>query len=452
MRTTVGRVKGLIISAPSSGCGKTILTLGLLRHLSKMGVQISSAKVGPDYIDPAFHAKATGRPCYNLDPWSMRRPLLQYAAANGSDDTIVICEGVMGLFDGGVMETGSTADLAQITGWATILVVDASSQGASVGALLRGFATHRNAFSPVAVIFNRIGSQRHKKILREAAESAVPNMKILGFVPKVDDLNLPERHLGLIQAIEHINLNNFLDVSASIVAEHIDIDELLKLAQPLKFADVTQQTPIAPLGQKIAIAKDKAFSFQYQLVFDGWKRNGAELSFFSPLDDQSPSEDTDAVYLSGGYPELYCRKLASCNNFMSGLRKAANRGSVIYGECGGYMVMGEGLVDAEGYRHAMAGLLPVETSFAQQKLHLGYREVRLSDHAANDSGGILGGIGQRFRGHEFHYATIIDQDKSAPLFDVCDATKKDLGSVGHFKGRIMGSFIHLIDRMDSNYE
>ena len=448
MNKSTGPVKGLIIAAPSSGSGKTVLTLGLLRHLSSVGKPITSAKAGPDYIDPAFHAAATGRPCYNLDPWAMRPSLLHHVAALSSDGATVICEGVMGLFDGALMEHGSTADLAEITGWPVILIIDAAAQGASAGAVLRGFATHRPNFAPAGVVFNRIGGERHMKILREAAALAAPDIKILGFVPRAVDLNLPDRHLGLIQAIEHDNLDNFLNSAASLVAEHIDIEQLLSLAQPLKSIDAGAPSPIAPLGQRIAIADDEAFSFRYSLILEGWKKEGAELSFFSPLDDQAPSADVDAVYLPGGYPELHGYRLASSNRFMDGLRQAADRGATVFGECGGYMVMGKGLVDAEGQHHAMAGLLPLETSFAQRKLHLGYREVELDADATLGSGRILGHPGQRFRGHEFHYATILNESRGYPLFQAYDAAGNDLGPAGLTHGRVMGSFIHLIDRMD----
>ena len=448
MKAPTGAVKGLIIAAPSSGSGKTVLTLGLLRYLSIIGKSITSAKAGPDYIDPAYHTAATGMPCYNLDLWAMRPSILYEVATLGSADAIVICEGVMGLFDGAIMEQASTADLAQVTGWPVVLIIDAAAQGASVGAVLRGFATHRPNFSPVGVIFNRVGGIRHKDILRKAAIRAAPDVKILGFVPRSTDLNLPDRHLGLIQAVEHADLEKFLDSAANLVEKNIDIDEFLSLARPLKLSGGVSSSPIAPLGQRIAIADDQAFSFRYTITLNGWKKEGAELNFFSPLLDQAPTVDVDAIYLPGGYPELHCHRLASSKNFMHGLRTAAERGATVYGECGGYMVLGKGLIDMEGKYHPMAGLLPLETSFAQRKLHLGYREVELDTEAVRGSGGILGSAGQRFRGHEFHYATIFDQKAGTPLFHSYDAAGSRLGPAGLAKGRVMGSFIHLIDRKD----
>ncbi|NQU58923.1 MAG: cobyrinate a,c-diamide synthase [Rhodospirillales bacterium] len=445
--------KGLIIAAPSSGSGKTVLTLGLLRYLSRAGKAVASAKAGPDYIDPAFHTAATGKPCYNLDPWAMRPAVLNHAASLGARDAepaTVICEGVMGLFDGAIMEQGSTADLAEITGWPVVLIIDAAAQGASAGAVLRGFATHRPGFSPQAVVFNRIGGERHREVLSKAAASAAPDIKVMGFVPRQSGLQLPDRHLGLVQAREHHDLEHFLDTAADLVAENIDVDGLLSLAQPLKQASGDKPGMIKPLGQRIAIADDEAFSFRYPLILEGWQAQGAELSFFSPLDDESPAEDADAVYLPGGYPELHGFRLSTAHIFMDGLKRAADRGAVVFGECGGYMVLGKGLIDAEGQRHVMAGLLPLETSFAQRKLHLGYREVELDAGAALGSGGVLGSPGQRFRGHEFHYASVINESPGAPLFKSRNAGGDDLGLAGLADGRVMGSFIHLIDRMESD--
>jgi len=448
MNGSAGPVKGLIIAAPSSGSGKTVITLGLLRHLSVVGKAITSAKAGPDYIDPAFHSAATGMPCQNLDIWAMRPSLLHQVASNGSDGATVVCEGVMGLFDGAVMEQGSTADLSEATGWPVVLIIDAAAQGASAGAVLRGFATHRPNLLIAGVIFNRVGGVRHKSILEEAATQAAPDVKILGFVPRSIDLNLPDRHLGLIQAVEHPDLEKFINSAASVVEKNIDIDEFLSLAQPLKLSRGVATSPIAPLGQRIAVADDEAFSFRYPIILDGWKNQGAELSFFSPLNDQAPSRDVDAVYLPGGYPELYCHCIASSSNFMLGLKQAKERGAAVFGECGGFMVLGKGLIDMKGKYHPMVGLLPLETSFAQRKLHLGYREVELDAEAARGAGGVLGSPGQRFRGHEFHYATIHDQSAGRPLFHSFDAAGNGLGTTGLADGRVMGSFIHLIDRKD----
>ncbi|HJN25074.1 MAG TPA: cobyrinate a,c-diamide synthase [Rhodospirillales bacterium] len=448
MNVESGPVNGLVIAAPSSGSGKTVLTLGLLRHLARSGQPVRSAKAGPDYIDPAFHAAATGSPCYNLDLWSMRPSVLEHAASLGAKNGTVICEGVMGLFDGTVMEAGSTADLAEQIGWPVVLIIDAAAQGASAGAVLRGFASHRPGFALAGVVFNRVGGERHRDVLREAAALAAPDVKILGFVPRAADLSLPDRHLGLVQAIEHNNLTRFLDAAADLVSANIDIEGLLDLAKPMRQRGDKTNLPIPPLGQRIAIAEDEAFTFRYPLTLEGWKAQGAELSFFSPLNDEAPAPEADAVYLPGGYPELHGYRLGSATRFMDGVKKAAGKGVTVFGECGGYMVLGKGLTDKDGARHVMAGLLPLETSFAKRRLHLGYREVELDAGAALGSGKVLGNPGQRYRGHEFHYATVTNESPGAPLFKASNAAGDDLGLVGLADGRVMGSFIHMIDRME----
>ena len=444
--------RGLIIAAPASGSGKTVLTLGLLRALRHAGHDVTGAKAGPDYIDPAFHAAASGKPAFNLDPWAMRPDTLAglVAGASKSSDSAaaetVIVEGVMGLFDGVHLpdrpDAGSTADLAAMTGWPVVLVVDAGKQAASVGALVRGFAGHRADVTIAGVIFNRVASPAHEAVLRAATIAAAPDVQLLGSVGRNPALTLPERHLGLIQAGEHEDLERFIDAAAAAVSRAIDLDALVGLAQVcgLSRPDAAAPEPLAPLGQRIAVAQDPAFAFSYPATLDGWRAAGAEVLHFSPLANDVPDPAADAIYLPGGYPELHAGTLATADRFMGGLRDAAERGVKIFGECGGYMVLGHGLVDAQGARHAMAGLLPVETSFAERRLHLGYRTARLHRD------GPLGPAGGIFRGHEFHYASILDEQADAPLFEAENARGEDLGPAGALAGSVCGSFIHLIDR------
>jgi cobyrinic acid a,c-diamide synthase len=389
--------RGLILAAPASGSGKTTLTLALLRHVKRRGERIASAKVGPDYIDAAFHAAASGTPCLNLDCWAMRRETI--AALVGTLERaadIVLCEGAMGLFDGaGSTGRGSTGDLAALTGWPVVLIVDVAGQAGSAAALLRGFMSHRADVPVAAVIFNRVGGPRHAAMLENSVHTALPELRILGHVPRHAELALPERHLGLVQAAEHPDLPGFLDRAAELVSAAIDLDALLALARPSRIAALPAAQPLAPLGQRIAVARDVAFAFAYPAMLEGWRQAGAELSFFSPLADQAPDADADAIFLPGGYPELHAGALAARSTFLHALRRAAAR-AAIYGECGGYMVLGQGLVDAAGQRHAMAALLPLETSFAERRRALGYRQAALAATCP------LGEAGTSFRGHEFH--------------------------------------------------
>ena len=435
---------GLIIAAPASGSGKTAVTLAVLALLKRRGVSISSAKVGPDYIDPAFHAAATGRPCFNLDSWAMRPETLRSLLAETARDTaLALIEGVMGLYDGAATGpgggSGSTADLAVLFGLPVVLVINVKGQGATVGAVLEGLARHRAGVRIAGVIFNQVGGPGHRAILEAAAAAA--GIAPLGFLPRLPALALPERHLGLKQAHEIADLPVFLAAAAEAVAPHLDLDRLAALAAPIHAEGGACGSGLLPLGQRIAVARDIAFAFAYPAQLDAWQRAGAALSFFSPLADEAPAKDADAVFLPGGYPELHAGRLAANRRYQQGIRDAAARGATVYGECGGYMVLGETLTDAEGTPHAMAGLLPVATSFAEPKLHLGYRQARLME------AGPLGARDAGFAGHEFHYATVEREAGDGALFAASDARGGDLPAMGRRVGHVMGSFLHLIDRV-----
>jgi len=432
---------GLILAAPSSGSGKTVTTLSLLRALAARGTRVSSFKVGPDYIDPAFHGAATGRPCRNLDLWAMRPETLDatFAAATGDAD-LVVGEGVMGLFDGAADGSASTADVAARLGLPVVLVVDVKGQGASVAALVQGFRDFRSDITIAAVILNRVGREGHRAILGKALEGIMP---VLGYIPRDTRLALPERHLGLVQAIERPDLEQFLDQAAGIVGGAVDLDALAALARaPMGAESPTSAPPLPPLGQRIAVALDAAFAFTYPGILEAWRHAGAELLPFSPLADEAPDASCDAVYLPGGYPELHAARLESNETLMNGLRDAAARDAVMFGECGGFMLLGERLIDAEGESHIMAGLLPTVTSIDAPRLHLGYRRITL----AHD--GVLGPAGSVYRGHEFHYARLVRQ-RGTPLFHATDALGRYFGPSGAVVGKVAGSFLHLIDRETS---
>jgi cobyrinic acid a,c-diamide synthase len=435
-------VSGLVIAAPVSGSGKTILTAALLRLLARRGLRVAAAKLGPDYIDPAFHSAASGRSCLNIDLWAMRPETVSSLLRRlNRDSDIAIVEGVMGLFDGAADGTGSTADFAALSGWPVVLVVDARGQAASAGALVRGFASHRPGVDIAGVIFNRVGAAGHRDMLTRAVTAL--GIPVLGCIARDASLSLPERHLGLVQASEHDDLAKFLDAAADSLAAAVDVDALLDLARPLAgHAPGNTECAVSPFGQRIAVARDSVFAFAYPALIEGWRAAGAEILTFSPIADEAPSAEADAVYLPGGYPELHAGRLAANGKFLAGIRAAEKQGAVIFGECGGYMVLGTGLTDRDGARHVMAGLLPLESSFAQPRLHLGYRQARVI------AGGPLGEAGAAYRGHEFHYASVIDEGAGQPLFDCVDARGTPLGTSGRRRANVLGSFIHLIDRKE----
>jgi cobyrinic acid a,c-diamide synthase len=434
--------RGVIVAAPASGSGKTLITLGLLRALKDRGLRLAGAKAGPDYIDPGFHRAASGRYSANLDVWAMRPATLGHTLAGLEQDAeLIVAEGVMGLFDGiGAKGLGSTADLAERLGWPVVLVVDARGASASVAATLRGFANHRPGITVAGVIANRVGSANHASVIEQACRAACPDVAWLGALPRDAELALPERHLGLVQAIEHPALERFIAYAAVLAARHLDLDRLIALAQAGHDLPRSDEPALPPLGQRIALACDAAFQFHYRSVLDGWRDAGAEIAPFSPLLDEPPHDDADAVYLPGGYPELHAAHLAQAEKYRAGMLAAARRGAAIYGECGGYMALGQALIDGEGQRYPMLGLLPLVTSFADRKLSLGYRQASLR------ADGVLGTAGSGFRGHEFHYAQTCEQGDAPALFDLADAEGRALGPAGLAVGRVAGSFMHLIDR------
>ncbi len=432
---------GLIVAAPASGAGKTVVTLALLRRLRAEGVAVAAFKVGPDYIDPAFHDAASGRDCINLDLWAMRPGTLGALIEGLSRGAaLIVGEGVMGLFDDAGDGSGSTADLAALTGWPVVLVVDAGAMAASAAALVAGFVRHRKDVTIAGVVFNRVAGEGHAEILRRAcAKAGLP--PVLGCLPRDRRLVLAERHLGLVPAVEHRDPALFADAAADAIADHIDWPALRALARPAKgLPRPGDGVALPPLGQRIAVARDDAFAFAYPWMLDGWRRAGAEIAFFSPLADEAPDGAADAVYLPGGYPELHAARLAANRRYAAGVRRLAAAGALVYGECGGYMAMGRVLVDGDGEAHEMLGLAPLETSFADRRLHLGYRRATLC------AAGPLGATGARFRGHEFHYATVISEARSAPLFACTDASGRALPPAGFAEGAVMGSFVHLMDR------
>jgi cobyrinic acid a,c-diamide synthase len=434
--------RGLIIAAPHSGAGKTTVTLALLAALMRRGIKVRAAKAGPDYIDPAFHAAVTGAPSINLDSWAMPPELLDALAAQafcGAD--IFVIEGVMGLFDGAPATAGAagrrgtTADLAALFGLPVVLVIDVSRQAQSAAALLRGFATYDAAVRIAGVILNRVGSERHRALIAEAI--AALGIPVLGAVPREQALALPERHLGLVQASEHADLKTLIERLAAMADRHFDVDAIAANATPLSLVTPGRGAALPPPGQRIALASDRAFSFVYPHVLEAWRRAGAEVLLFSPLADDPPPDDADCCWLPGGYPELHAERLAAARKFSDGLRRFA-QGRPVHGECGGYMVLGQSLEDADGRSHAMTGLLGHSTSFAKRKLHLGYRSARL----LSDS--MLGRAGTVIRGHEFHYASIQSGGSDEPFAAVADAEGRPLGQDGGRRGRVTGAFFHAI--------
>jgi len=367
--------------------------------------------------------------------------LASLAARTGAGCDLVLCEALMGLFDGvpgSPNRTGSSADVAAALGWPILLVLDISGQSQSAAAIVKGCASYDPRIAIAGVVLNRVGSPRHARMATEAIEAL--GIPVVGALPRSADIVLPERHLGLVQAGETADLDHRLDRMADFVAAHADIGRIRTLAAARRRTPPDCPAPgpaLRPVGQRIAVARDRAFSFLYPHLLQGWRDAGAEIRFFSPLDDEPPDASSDACWLPGGYPELHAGRLAASRSFLPGLRRfAATR--PVHGECGGYMGLGNTLTDADGTTHTMANLLGVSTSFARRRLHLGYRSARLIGDSC------LGAAGAVLFGHEFHYASVVESGDDQPLAMVTDAHGSDPAPSGSRRGLVTGSFVHVI--------
>ena len=421
--------KAFILAAPSSGSGKTSLTFGLLAALRQSGVAVQGFKVGPDYIDPQYHAIAAGRPCPNLDPWAMSPARIKDVLASSSADLCVI-EGVMGLFDGAQAGGGSTADLARMLDLPVVLVVDAKGMADSVAALVQGFRHFDPTVTIAGVILNRVGSDRHETMLSDALDRI--GVTVLGTLPRLPELSWPSRHLGLTLPQELPDMPQQAQNLGTVIAQRFDLKALSAVAKPLPAVSATgAASRFFPnsLG-RVAIARDDAFRFAYP----HWLK-GDELSF-SPLNNDRIPDAADFVFLPGGYPELHAARLSGADAFWDSLRAAAARGVRIYGECGGYMALGQALT-VNGTRFEMAGLLPVVTHYTDGAARtLGYRSLTAPEDFW---------AGSTLKGHEFHASTA--ECLSPPtLFHAADSRQASLGLHGHQIGSILGSYIHIIDR------
>lgn len=430
-------IPGLMIAAPASGTGKTTVMLGLLRALHDDGLAVQPFKSGPDYIDPAFHRAASGRASFNLDSWAMSATMLDGLAALAHDADFVLAEGSMGLFDGvaklGATGNGASADIARRMGWPVVLVVDVSGQAQSAAATALGFARYDSDLPIAGVILNRVASPRHERLARGGM--AAVGIRVFGALPRRGDLKLPERHLGLVQASEHPDLEARIADYAAFLRDHVDL-AVIRAAASATPPTASEPHSFTPPAQRIALAQDAAFSFAYPHMLAGWRSAGAEILPFSPLADEGPAPHADLVWLPGGYPELHAGRLAQASKFHADLAKHA-RTRPVHGECGGYMALGEALIDADGARHRMAGLLGLVTSYEKRRMHLGYRRATLLAPMAGVA------AGSDLRGHEFHYSTILDQP-DPPLATVTDAEGAAVAESGSYRGNISGTFFHLI--------
>ncbi len=446
-------MRALVVAGTHSGCGKTTITLGLLAALRKQGLVVQPFKVGPDFIDSGLHRLATGRVSRNLDMWMCGEAYVQECLdRHASDADISVIEGVMGLYDG----NPSTADLARALGIPVVLVVDAYGMAESAGPLVKGFidwaGTEDRAPAVKGVIFNRVASENHYRRL----VAGVREVNVLGYLPRDLDFTIPHRHLGLLVAEEDPIPATELDRLAETILKHLDLQALLDLSV-LKKPLIVPIRPIRPIGPiknrrsasvRIAVASDKAFCFYYPDNIDLLAGAGAEIVPFSPLADARLPQNINAVYLGGGYPELYTARLSDNRSMRACIAQWAHSGGPIYAECGGLMYLSRQITDFDNNTFDMAGVFPVETAMTRGRAHLGYREIVLNGDC------VLGKHGQKVRGHEFHYSQITDRvsPKTFPsdsctilktTYDVKNGSGESLTPEGYQYKNVLASYIHV---------
>lgn len=434
-------MRGLVVAGGQSGSGKTTLSLALMAAFRRRGLTVQGFKVGPDFIDPGHHALATGRPSHNLDGWMLpageNLAIFQRHAAHAD---LAVVEGVMGLYDGFSPqgEAGSTAEMAKLLGLPVLLVVDGRAMARSLAAVAGGFHAFDRELSWLGLAANRVGGRGHAALLAEVMEQ-VPEMRFWGGLAKDRELIMPERHLGLITAQEGGFDQVIFDHLADWLEQAVDLDRL--------WADLPETAPSPPSPQPVAggpvvrlgVARDRAFCFYYQENLRRLERAGAELVFFSPLDDPAPPPDLGGLYLGGGYPETHARRLSGNRAMRAELSALAHGGLPVYAECGGMMYLGRSLEELGGRTWPMCDLLPIETTMLERRRSLGYREVTTMTH------GLLGPAGARARGHEFHYSEVRWADPS--LYDGAYGITGRKGPVNdthaYCRLNILASYVHL---------
>lgn len=431
----------LIIAAPASGTGKTTVATGLMAALARSH-RVQGFKVGPDYIDPMYHNAATGRPSRNLDTWMVDRGQVSVTFGRAAHEVdIAIIEGVMGLFDGygSGTDSGSTAEVAKLLGAPVILVLDVGKMARSAGATALGYRNFDPDLNVAGVICNRVGSERHAAWVTQAVDAI--GLPVLGCLPKTPDLYIPERHLGLHTAVERkAEVAAFLERASTLVALHIDVAEVWRIARrapPIEIDLAERTTDASPThGVRLAVARDEAFCFYYEDNLDLLRSAGAEIVFFSPLRDEVLPRGTAGLYLGGGYPELYGAQLAANDAMRKTICAAHAAGMPIYAECGGLMVLTQGLTGLDGTRNPMFGLLPGH-SLMRERLTMGYRQVRTLRDC------LLLRQGQSVRGHEFHYSDWVDHGALPHAYEITPRRGEQSRAEGIAQDNLQASYVHL---------
>ena len=441
----------LVVAGTGSGAGKTTVSLGLVGAFRRRGRTVQTFKAGPDFVDCAYLAHASRRPCRNLDSWMLGRHGVVHSFAHGVQEAdCAVVEGTMGIFDGHGRGTGegtvagsfpgSTAELARLIGAPAVLVVDVSSSAETAAAVALGVRRLDPALDLIGVVLNNVPSAYRRRVVEDAVwESA--GLPVLGALPRMPNVQIPEVRTGLLPVTQNANVDPALDELSRAVERHCDLDlieRLMARARPVSAPSRPRPGPAGGAPVRVGVAFDDAFCFYYAENLELLEEAGAEVVTFSPLEDRLLPRDLDAVYMGGGVSEMFVPRLAANHSFIDSLRRAHARRVPIYAECGGLLYCARTLHTSDGNVHSMAALLPVDVALEAGLLHTGYRELRIA------ADGILGAEGTTLRGHEFHFARLLaGAQPGSHAYSVHDVEGEPLGPEGWTTPNLLASLVHV---------
>jgi len=436
-------ISRLVIGGTSSGVGKTTITAGLVAALRERGLRVQPFKCGPDYIDPSYHSLAAGLPCRNLDSWMLsQESLIELFTHATKEANIAVVEGVMGLYDGrnGLEDAGSTAGIARWLRAPLILVMDVAKMSGSAAAIALGYRQLDPELNLAGVILNNVGSPSHLHWVIEAVEKKA-GIPVLGYLPKKAEMRLPERHLGLVPTAESGEFSEYMERIREQIKATVDVAAIIRLAgmtEPLPPVTESKLFPpkAEPVQTSIAVAQDEAFNFYYQDNLDLLAAWGAELKCVSPLHDSKLPSDTQGIYIGGGFPELYATELEANSGFKQDIVEAAEAGMPIYAECGGFMYISQGIIDFEGSKHAMVGLIPGWTAMQKKRARIGYAIAETLQNS------ILAPKGTKLRGHLFHWSKLLGLTERA-AYRILEPEEQLEGFILGPESNVLGSYFHL---------
>lgn len=429
-------MKRIVVAGTGSGVGKTTITLGLMSAFKQKGYVVQGFKCGPDYIDPTYHTAVTGRRSRNLDSWMGNEDIVRYVCKKGSEGAhLSIIEGVMGLFDGkrATTDEGSTAEISIITESPVLLIVDCSGMARSAAAVVRGFQLFHKDVRIVGVIANRVGSEGHFRLVKEAIEQQC-RIPVVGYLQKEVDLTIPERHLGLVPSVERGELQPFFNELGKRIEKTVDLDAIWDLAEANELTSAPLFQPKQTYDVRIAVAKDAAFHFYYEENLEMLQSYGAELVYFSPLAGECVPHDVHGLYIGGGFPEEFAAELAQHEQVKQSVAEAIQRGLPTLAECGGFMYLTEGIMTTTDERYyEMVGVIPGYVRMQQKLAALGYREV------TGRKGNFLLEY-DRAKGHEFHYSTFVPRKEEKFAYEVKGLRGCKLD--GYMDKRLIAGYVH----------